>query len=95
MATYIQLADLLESGNFKRRVRFAMMVSAAATLLDGGASAPLKAYARQILLNDIHDADLRRVTLRCVLDAGVQSAGEAATDAQIQAVVNVVFPTLA
>lgn len=95
MATYLQLSDLLESGPFKRRIRFAMMVAAGTTLSDANAAQALKVYARSVLLNDISDNDLRRVALRCVLNPAIQTAGEAVTDAQIQAVVDVAFPTLA
>jgi len=94
MATYLEIAALKESSDFARRIDVALLVSARAAMTSNNASADLKAFAKQVMTSGIQGEARQRLVNRVSVAASVLTAGSAATDAQIQTVVDNEFPGL-
>jgi hypothetical protein len=86
--SYADRFDLVENGQFRKRIQYAIWVAARGVLNDGSATAGQKDKARG-LLRGVLDADvMRRVAIACVANPVVGGAGLNATDTDIQSVVD-------
>lgn len=86
--SYADRFDLVENGQFRKRIQYAVWVAARGVVHDGSATSGQKEKAR-VLLRGVLDADImRRVAIACVADPVVGDAGFEATDADIQSVVD-------
>lgn len=95
MATYLELVDLVQRPAFRSRIQYALWSVAVDTLADAGATAGQKQYARNKLKGMAETDELLRLAIHCAANATIAAAGEACTDADIKAVVVVVFAQLA
>lgn len=95
MATYLEINSLRESPDFGRRIDIALLVAARTTLNNASATAEAKAFARSVMTSGVGGETRQRLINRVAVAATVLSAGAAATDAQIQTVVDNEFPSLA
>lgn len=95
MATYLEIASLRESVDFGRKIDIALLVAARTTLNNASAKAEAKAFARAVMTSGVGGETRQRLINRVAVAATVLSAGAAATDAQIQTVVDNEFLSLA
>ena len=94
MATYLEIAALVDNNTFLRRIQVSIWKKARAILLDGGSTANAKTWARKALGGPLESEAMRRVAI--VVAAGVPSQAEldSVTDAQIQTAVDAVVVEL-
>lgn len=85
---YADRFDLVENGQFRKRIQYAVWVAARAVVNDANASAGAKDKARAILRGVLESDAMRRIAIACVADPTVGDAGIDATDANIQTVVD-------
>lgn len=89
---------LTENGTFQRRLQMAIWI-AAVDVLNEAAGVPnhaaRKTWANKALKGPQDSDVLRRVSIRCSANASIGIAGEAATDDDIQFVVNSLVDELA
>lgn len=87
MATYVELAALVNNAEFTTRVEYGVYVLAGTILRDGAATATEKQWARQVLGGTLN-VPLKILVLWVTLATVVATSGAAVTDAQLQTVIN-------
>lgn len=91
-ATYLERRDLIESSVFAKRLQVAVWNLASETLVSG--TTPQKTWATNTLKGATSVDVLRRVAIKVAADSVTGPLGEAATDAQIQTVVDAMLTDL-
>lgn len=94
MATYLEIADLLESDPFRRRVNVAVRIAARDILADPQAVPNDKVVARRILADGLGADEMKRTVVSACIDAAVISAGAAVADAVLQTLVTAIVKKL-
>lgn len=95
MATYLERFNLVRNTEFTSRIQMALWVKAAEVLNDSGANAGEKQFALKVL-KGVADGDRMMIlAVICTANAAIGAAGMAATDGDIQFVVNANFSRLA
>lgn len=88
MATYTARAELVQSKTFLVRVRFAFVVAAAGILADKQATTAARAWAVDVMSNKTSALQVSTAATLCSAEPAVGDAGEKATDAEIQKVID-------
>jgi hypothetical protein len=95
MATYIELAALVNNPNFRSRIQYALWSVSVDVLNDSQQSAAAKTFARKKLKGLAETDELLKLAIQCAANPIIAATGEASADSDIRLVVAEAFADLA